>query len=297
MKPFLILVILAVGIVPLSAQEPRLTLDWEQLQAAGQPAAGVPVTLDGRKALRIENTASTPLRASLATVENPPLERRGYAIRGEVRYEGVSGDGFLEMWSRFPPVQAGGPEPRYFSRTLGLSGPMGKITGTSGWREFVLPFDPTGASGAPTGLELNLHLPGPGRVYLGPLTLIQYSTPGLQGLTSSGTGGWWSARTGGMIGGVVGATVGILGAIAGTLARRGRGRPFVVGLMVVLLVFAAGSLLAGLFALAVHQPAQVFGTLLFVGVLLLSILPFHLRQFRQQYAEQELRRMRAVDAG
>ena len=68
------------------------------------------------------------------------------------------------MWNFFP---GGG---QYFSRTLADQGPMMKLAGTSGWREFVLPFDAT-APPAPTRLVVNVVLQGRGSVYLGPLEL------------------------------------------------------------------------------------------------------------------------------
>src|SRR5258706_160420 len=76
-----------------------------------------------------------------------------YAIIGKIKYESVEGDGFLEMWNYFPPAKPGSPEEKYFSRTLGESGPMGKITGSSDWRVFKVPFNRTGTSNAPARLQ------------------------------------------------------------------------------------------------------------------------------------------------
>ena len=97
-----------------------------------------------------------------------------YAVSGEIKYENVSSDGYLEMWSVFPPAHSGLPEERYFSRTLGESGPSGKISGTSSWREFSLPFNRTGASNPPTRLELNIYLPGRGVVFIAQPKLNQF---------------------------------------------------------------------------------------------------------------------------
>src|SRR5438034_9909812 len=52
----------------------------------------------------------------LAVLDHPPVDGAGYAIWGKVRYMGVQGAGYLEMWSVFP----GG---RYFSRTTDTEGP------------------------------------------------------------------------------------------------------------------------------------------------------------------------------
>ena len=54
---------------------------------------------------------------------------------------------------------------------------MAKISGTSSWRAFTLPFDRTGTTHAPTRLDLNIFLPGRGIVLLGPMRLMQRSEP------------------------------------------------------------------------------------------------------------------------
>jgi hypothetical protein len=74
------------------------------------------------------------------------------------------------MWNDF--AAAG----RFVSRTWGPAGsdPMSKITGTSSWRTFLLPFFRIGAATAvPTRLEINVFLPGHGVVFLGPMKLMQ----------------------------------------------------------------------------------------------------------------------------
>jgi hypothetical protein len=118
--------------------------------------------------LKIENTRDAPLGVFLFTIDNPPITAKGYALTGEIKYENVQGDGYLEMWNHFPPE-------KYFSRTLGPAGldPMSKITGTSNWRSFLLPFNRTGTTGAPARLEINILLPGRGVVFLGPMKLVQ----------------------------------------------------------------------------------------------------------------------------
>lgn len=155
-------------------EEQRLAeYDWKTLAAEGRLGAGVPVTRDGRSCLRIENPADKPMQARLLTIENPPIVAMRYRVRGEASHENVQGAAYLEMWSVFA-------DGRYFSRTMGEpgSGPMGQLTGTSDWREFSLPFDRTGTDDAPDRIEVNLHLPGKGVVYLGPLELIAFMPDG-----------------------------------------------------------------------------------------------------------------------
>src|SRR5262249_27869695 len=155
-----------------------------------------------------------------------------YAITGEMKYEGVKGDGFLEMWNCFPPDKPGMFENKYFSRTLDASGDLGKITGTSGWRAFNLPFDRTGSKTKPTRLEINLVFPGQGTAYLGPIKLVEYE--GDLGLQKHARA-WWSDRAAGMIGGIGGGVLGTLGGLLGTLGAKGRCRRFVVTTSLVLI--------------------------------------------------------------
>jgi hypothetical protein len=133
------------------------------------------VNADGRDELKITNTNDLPLQLTLLKIEKPPIASMNYSLGGEIKYEGVQGAGYLEMWNYFPPVRSGLPEGRYFSRTLAPagSGPMGQIAGTSSWREFSLPFNRTGSTSPPSRLEFNIFLPGRGVVYIGPLKLRQ----------------------------------------------------------------------------------------------------------------------------
>jgi len=137
------------------------------------------IKADGRVELEITNTADAPLQWHLTTIDRPAITSMIYEITGDIRYEGVDGSGYLEMWSCFPPAGPGYPEGRYFSSTLGKvgSGPMEPIAGTSDWRTFELPFDRTGSANPPDRLELNIFLPGRGTVYIGPLKLIQLAPP------------------------------------------------------------------------------------------------------------------------
>jgi len=186
------------------------------------------------------------------------------------------------------------PEGMYVSRSLGESGEMGKVSGTSGWRAFRLPFDPSGASGAPTRLEFNMVLPGQGVVFVGPVKLVEYSD-GPSGASSPPVGAWWSDRMAGAVFGFGGGGLGCLACLLAGLASRGRSRALVVGLSLGLIGLGAVAVLLGLVALALRQPYGVWFPLLAIGVLVTSVLPFRLKQFQKQYQELELRRMVAID--
>jgi len=276
------------------AQQSLVQYDWSQLAKSGELLGGIPRSVDGRSALLIENTNDTPLQVQLLKIKKPPIKNTLYAIRGELKYERVHGDGYLEMWNFFPPIKRGLPEGQYFSRTLGTSGEMGRIAGAANWRPFVLPFDRTGASGPPTRLELNLFLPGSGTVYLGPLELVEYPA-GVSLATAAAPGAWWSDQTAGLLGGIGGTTIGCLASLLAWLASRGKARPLVMASLVMLI--ALGGLLAigGFIALIQRQPYGVWFPLVLGATLLLGILPARLRYFRSRYEELELRRMAAAD--
>ena len=231
--------------------------------------------------LKIDGGTGAPV--TVAIIERPAIKGQRYAVTGQVRYEGVEGAGYLEMWSHFPN---GG---QYFSRTLGDVGPMMKLQGSSEWRQFTLPFDATGAP-PPTRLVVNVVLPGRGVVYLGPLQLVD-DIPGADGASGS------LDRAVGLIGGVAGGLVGCLGALIGVLASRGRAKRFVTIAIVSLAIGGTLAFAAGVVALSRSQPYAVYYPLLLIGFLATAI-PLGLRpSIRRRYEEIELRRMRAHDLG
>ena len=234
------------------------TFSWKELADAGKLTVG---TLTGApdNALKVENRGPGAMSATVLTIVQPKITTDFYAVTGEVRYDNVEGDGFLEMWSHFGETAA------YFSRTLGVAGPMAKLTGTSDWRAFTLPFNAKGASSRPSKLMVNVQLPGKGGVFLRNLKLVQ-STSFDGAATQTGSG--WSDQTAGIVGGVGGVLIG-----AGV-------------------AFALG----GLAAVALRQPYGVWYALLLLGVLVVMIFPFRLRSYQDRYREFELRRMTSMDA-
>jgi hypothetical protein len=196
--PFLLLFSLLAH--PARADEP-LTLRGSELGAGGSLT---------RRAADVVGAAGPTTTALLVVVE-PRVEGLFYRISGSVEYAAVEGEGYLEMWSEFADGS------RYFSRTLDSQGPMSKLAGSSPARPFVLPFTSTPEAGQPTRLELNVVLPGPGRVTLSGLRLESSSAGGDLG---------WSSPRAGRIGAIAGTAVGLLGAAFG-IARslRARRRP------------------------------------------------------------------------
>jgi len=276
------------------AQEILGQYDGRQLAESSSLTGSALAQIDGRSALKVSNTNDARRVVSLLKIVAPPITRHHYALAGEVKYEQVRGDGYLELWNYFSPLKPGLSEGQYFSRTMGDSGAMGKLSGSSDWRPFLLPFDWSGGNGPPTRLELNLVLPGAGTVYLGPLKLVQYRD-GLAGVFQAPPGVWWSDRAVGLVGGIGGATIGCLAGLMAWLASRGKCRALVVGVAMALIGLGGLATLFGLLALGLKQPYAVWFPLLLGGLLLMLILPFRLRQFQNHYQILELRRMVSMD--
>lgn len=170
-----------------------------QVYRWGEVFTGEPVPEGARVdeaagALVVEGTPGAPRTIRLLTIDEPGVEGMTYGLSGRVAYQGVEGEGYLEMWSLF----ADGT--RYFSRTLADGGPMGKIAGTSPGREFLVPFDRSGAPEPPVGLEVNLVLPGAGAVTLGEVTLGPIDL----GAMAAGRKWMWAGLLGAIVGGLAG---------------------------------------------------------------------------------------------
>lgn len=259
---------------------------WPKLQQAGRLDSGtiVPAAGDTKfDSLLVENPQTT---ITVLDVPDPNITKPRYAIRGQVRYEAVEGKGYLEMWNHFP---AGKP---HFSRTLAASGPMQSIEGSSDWRPFVLPFF-IGSAERPQKLVVNVVLPGKGRVWLGPLSLVQYEQ---NEDPLAAPSQWWTDRQGGSFSAILGVLFGCLAALIGILSSTGKARGLVLGLMKVMFFVGVASLVLAVVALVLSQPHAVYYPPLLLGILM-TILPIALiRSVRKRYEQIELRKMKAMDA-
>ena len=288
-------ILIAVSVVMLacgtSVAEEQLVREirWSQVQETGQSLAGELQQGDGagpKEYLAVTNSEDLPMSVALLTLAEPGITATQYAITGSVSYEGVHGSGYLEMWNHFPNGGA------YFSKTLGDSGPMGRLRGSSNWRPFSLPFMSDAETGAPNTLELNLVLPGPGTVKLGGLRLVQYPD-GLAALSRPGA--WWSNRTGTWIAAIGGTICGCLGALIGTLTSLGIARRCVLALSLGIVVFGVACLALGSVALSVSQPYAVYYPLLLGGGICTIVFGALLPQIRQRYQQIEIRKMASMD--
>ena len=269
---------------------PLRLIRCDELQQQELLTTGEIIPVDGPHAnvLEIVHAGPGPADFQLAEITNPGITELNYAVSGQVRYERVAGKAYLEMLNYLPDGQW------FFTRTLGDVGPMQHLTGSSTWRDFRLP----GSLGEdpnvprPNRLVINLHLDGPGTVYLSDLRVANDSAEWYRGVT----GAWWGDRTGGLVGGLIGVLLGLIGATIGTLTGIGRGRRFVAALLIVMVAIGCLSLLSGIAALALHQPYAVYYPLLLIGILSTVLGASGFPLIKQRFHAAELRRMQALDA-
>jgi hypothetical protein len=287
-----VLVLLAANAAAAGDEVTRI--QWSELKAQGSLELGEIVassdTAGSVEELLIAHDSDQPLTARLVTLEPTGINSNLYTLRGQIRYENVSQPGYLEMWNYF----ANGGS--FFSRTAAASGPMGIIVGTSTTREFILPFQSDPQTGPPEKLEVNLVLPSSGRVWIGPLTLTEFSEAEWASAMQA-RGAWWSPQTGGLVGGLLGCLMGLMGAVVGTLCSFGRCRTLCLATCWTAIGMGVVCLIAGTIALTQQQPYEVYYPLLLTGVIATSVVGGLIRTVRKRFEEAELRKMASMDAG
>jgi hypothetical protein len=262
-------------------------IDWSTQRAGAKGFEVLPASADADFArARVTGSPTAPRTVTVLELDDPGITRPFYVLTGKVRYWNVGGEGYLEMWSHFP----GGR--KHFTRTRAASGPMARLTGTSVWRVFVLPFMTAHTKQRPSKLVIKVVLPRGGTVELGPLELRQ-ARRGEDPLSQLET--WWPDRTGGLIGGLLGLLLGGLGAAVGVLSSTGKHRGLVMGLMLAGTIFGAILFAAGVGALATRQPYAVYYPLTLAGGLAAVLFTALRPGVRRRYDALERRRRRAKD--
>jgi len=229
----------------------------------------------------------------LLELDEPGISSSVYALKGMIRYDDVQGEGFLQMDNHF------GERGTFFTKSLAPSGPLGKISGSSDWRPFTLPFyassgdQADGAAPLPQHLSLALYLPGPGTVSIRDVALYQYAA-GEDPLRSAGQ--WFSSRSAGLLGGIGGALIGLWGALIGIVSSRGKARGFVLGSANAMLVIGIACLVGGVAAVATAQPYAVYYSLLLIGIILVAVMGKLRGALSDRYEQLELKRMQSMDA-
>jgi len=283
--------ILAGWMYPAYAAEVLREISWTKLRDAGQLAAGRVAEGQPPAPGEVLTIGDEPQflgkPINVLTLDSPGIKASRYAITGQICYEDVEGQGYLEMWSYFPDGS------HYFTRTEASRGPMKRLEGNSGWRDFSLPFIINEGSARPSRLLVNVVLPGRGTVHLGPLHLVEYADDedplGVPGQ-------WWDEQSGGWIGGISGSVLGCLGGLIGLLSGLGRARRLVLGLAGAICLVGVLILAAGVTALALGQPYGVWYPLVLLGGLCTAVMGGMLPVLWRRYQQIELRRMAAMDA-
>jgi hypothetical protein len=273
----------------LRAEELVRTLSFPEVAASGALRAGE--VTDGR-ALTVTAVAGKPFQPLIELVD-PGISSAVYALRGMIRYENVEGDGYLQLDNYFAGQGA------FFTKTLAVEGPLRKLSGSSEWRAFVLPFfansgeQADGTSPVPEKLVLSLFLPAEGSVSIRDVALYQY-VAGENPLRLPGQ--WLSGRAGTWVGAIGGTLLGLWGALVGVISNRGKARGFVLGSTMVLLMLGIVSLGAGAVALASAQPRAVYYPFLSLGILLIVLMAVFRKTLSRRYEQMELKRMQSMDA-
>lgn len=228
----------------------------------------------------------------LIEISDPGISSAVYALKGEIRYENVQGDGFLQMDNHF------GARGTFFTKSLASAGPLGKISGNSDWRIFVLPFyadsddQAGGTSLLPEQLSLGLYLPGSGTVSIRGVGLYQYAS-GEDPLQS--TGQWISNHNAILLAAIGGGLIGLWGAMIGVASSRGKARSFVLGSAKALLLIGFASLGGGMAAIAADQSYAVYYPLLLIGIILVAVIGKLRGTLSARYEQLELKRMQSMD--
>jgi hypothetical protein len=105
----------------------------------------------------------------------------------------------------------------------------------------------------------------------------------------------FGALWGSIVGGGGGTLGGLWGALIGTLAPRGKGRAWLIGIGWVFVGLGVLSLAFGLYALAAGQPYGIWYGPLLTGVMFTVVIGCLLPVVYKRYAEAEARRVQAEE--
>lgn len=261
----------------LSAQTPVTEMEFLPLDEIGSRAT-TEEGPSGEPAIAVSGDDS-PSITPLAIAVSPSISTPDYVVRGQVKIEGVVGDGYLELLSNF------GPKGEFFSRTLSTWGSTRKLNGSSGWREFELPFHAT-AGMKPERLTLRVILQGRGKVAIARPLIVTSPVSAVQ---------WWTNPQSGLVGGAIGSFLGILGGLIG-LAVWKKSNRMAINVCAIAILFSLIALISGLAAACLGQPFHVFYPLLLVGGIGLTTIGFNSRNLLRRIQDDELNKIRAADS-
>ncbi len=280
-----------------NAEQPVADVPFDpRIAAAGETAVRVvPPAADAPASLVVSHDAESVQEYTLCVLDKPPpgLDSPYFALVGEVSYADVRGAAHLLSLTTF------GIGGTYFSKGLQPDGPTGVIRGTSGWRPFILPFnaaagDARGENARPTRMELRLAINGSGVVRVRGVRLMKYAAGEGPFSYAAAWAGW---RGTSLAGGIAGGAIGLFGALVGVLAGMGRARRFCLLAIGLLALGGMIVLTLGLVVLAQGGPYTAWYPLVLIGAICALIGVINFPILRRRFAELELRRMSALDAG
>ncbi len=289
MKNLFVFLTLFLLSIPISAEELLRSVSFSEAGEGGVVRAG---DLTDGETLTVTAEPGKQFQP-LIELADPGIRSAVYALKGMIRYDNVEGDGYLQLDNHF------GSMGTFFTKSLAPRGPLGKISGSSDWRPFVLPFyanrgdQADGTSPVPEKLSLGLFLPGSGTVSISGVGLYQFAA-GEDPLQSAGQ--WITERNATLLGAIGGFLLGVWGAVIGVISARGKARRFVLGSATILLLVGIGSLVIGVAALASAQPYAVYYPFLLIGILLVVLMAVLRRTLSMRYEQLELKRMQSMDA-
>ena len=266
------------------AREAEQQLDWKSLREQGCLTQGVIVPSDSVTpfdSLRVASTGGQQVTIQILALEDPGVRTRRFSLRGKLRHEEVSGRGYLELWAHFPGGEVSSVH------TLSQDGPTRYLEGTSGWREFTLPLNAPPSWGTPNRLVLNVSLPGPGLVWLGPLSLVSHAVGWRATLREHA---WWIAA------GVAATIVLAFEALLLGLARKGKARAAVTFGLIAAFALGACLLAGGVVAATLRRLDLPLAQAVLAGLLVAGTAGVGLIWARRRYDQGELRKMDAMDA-
>ena len=288
MKTFFVFISLLLLSCSLKAEELVRAVSFSDAFKRGALRSGEMIDQD---TLTINAAPGKPFQL-LIELSDPGITSPVYALKGMIRYENVQGDGFLQLDNHF------GARGTFFTKSLASAGPLRKISGSSDWRTFSLPFyansgdQASGTSPLPEKLSLGLYLPGSGMVSIRGVGLYQYAS-GEDPL--QWTGQWINNRNATLLGAIGGCLIGLWGAVIGVVSSRGKARRFVLGSANALLLIGIASLGGGVVAIASAQPYAVYYPLLLIGIILVVVIGKLRGALSARYEQLELKRMQSMD--
>ncbi len=212
---------------------------------------------------------------TLLVLDNVKVPSHQYRLSGKIKFEKVQGDAYIELLNRIPG------KGEFFTRTLGVGGGMGKLNGTSDWRDLELPFFSEPGL-LPDRLTVNVVLPGAGTVWFSPLTLDEVS------------GNPFQANS---LGALLGVLLGIGGALLGILGGMPATRPVAAWMACGLFILGLALLTIGLVAWLKGTPSVDWYSLLLAGVIASLVGGIGYVTLRHRVSQDEIRKMQAMDVG